>query len=171
MALTRQQKIDDLSQWAYRIISDRDNGARGVPDQFHSAEWLYKNSLGTDLKLSRKTIQQLYKEQLHIYRSEKFSPVLPVYRDKVLSKYESKGRLVKNYSFLVRRGYLIDSDGNYILDNSGKRVENVVTVVTDKMLSRKEIIQAAGKPPPIAQGKSGVKSDMKIIRMLKNRFR
>lgn len=173
MALTRQQKIDDLSQWAYRLVSDRRNGARGNPDQFHSAEWLYKQSQGTDLKLSRSKIQAIYKEQLYAYRAEKFSPIMPVYKEKILPKYESKTRLVKEYSFLVRRGYLVDDSGNYILDKNGARVENLVTVISDKKLTRKQILESVEKPNPLQKDKYGqtIKPAMKIIRMLRNRFR
>lgn len=163
---TRKQKIERVSEYARQIIENRSNGARGKPDVNHSPNWLLNQIKGTDLGLSRQTVNDIYNFQLKNFRSLKFSPQIQY--DKLQS---SKHRIIKNYSFVVQRGYLIDENGNYVRDNKGKRIGNYVTIATDEKLSRAEIKKKAMSIPPSSDCQSlgySIKQHIVIKRMIKN---
>lgn len=114
----------------------------------------YKRTQGGNLESSERYTRSIWNDEKEKYQfqqdlSKSRSQKIPY--DKLP---ESKGRLLRNYSFVVQRGYQVDDDGNYILDKNGEKIEDYVTVISDKEMSRKEILDTARSIP---SGKEGTK--------------
>ena len=64
----------------------------------------------------------------------------------------SRTDIVSEYSFTVQKGYLVDENGRYIRDAYGNKVGNYITVRSNRLLTRSQIIEAAEKKKLRTQG-------------------
>ena len=113
----------------------------GIP-----AQTFYETIKGTDLSMRKQNV-------LNIYRD--FGGGTKLNYDTASS---AKTTIDTEYSIRVKRGFLVDQNGDYVTNEQGHKIGDWVTVRTNKKLSRKEVIDMVKDMPtdyPL-RGKLGI---------------
>jgi hypothetical protein len=187
--LTKEQKIQYLHRYSQTLIN-----------QGFSFNEFYRTTKGTSLGTKRETLLKIYqqerensmREQSALANYKRTPSYYEYYKyDRESGKYvekknfresnqinytnlpESKNKTLKNYSFVVQRGYQTDEDDNYIKDKKGNLIPDYVTVISDRQLTRQEIIEQAKTIPSGQNGTKGhgYKGRIRLVRAVRSIFR